>query len=68
MICYNRIAYSDGEIAQLARAIGSYPIGRGFDPLSRYHMNLNRQKYLFFCIKMSQSSYDVVEFYKVVNL
>lgn len=42
MICYNRIAYSDGEIAQLARAIGSYPIGRGFDPLSRYHMNLNR--------------------------
>ena len=40
MICYNRIAYSDGEIAQLARAIGSYPIGRGFDPLSRYHMNL----------------------------
>ena len=51
MICYNRIAYSDGEIAQLARAIGSYPIGRGFDPLSRYHMNLNRQKYLFFLYK-----------------
>ncbi len=25
-----------GEMAQMARAIGSYPIGRGFDPLSRY--------------------------------
>ena len=25
-----------GDVAQLARAIGSYPIGRGFDPLRRY--------------------------------
>ncbi len=25
-----------GEIAQLARAFGSYPKGRGFDPPSRY--------------------------------
>ena len=25
-----------GEIAQLARALGSYPKGRGFDSLSRY--------------------------------
>ncbi len=30
---------SYGEIAQLARAIGSYPIGRGFDPLSRYQID-----------------------------
>ena len=26
-----------GEVAQLARAIGSYPVGRGFDSHSRYH-------------------------------
>ena len=30
------VLFSYGEIAQLARAIGSYPIGRGFDSLSRY--------------------------------
>ena len=30
-----------GEIAQLARASGSYPEGRGFDPLSRYHLENN---------------------------
>ena len=29
-----------GEIAQLARASGSYPEGRGFDPPSRYHMKI----------------------------
>lgn len=40
---------SYGEIAQLARAIGSYPIGRGFDPLSRYHVELTRL-YLVFLI------------------
>ena len=28
--------FGNGDVAQLARAIGSYPIGRGFDPLSRY--------------------------------
>ena len=27
-----------GGIAQLARAIGSYPIGRGFKSNFRYHM------------------------------
>ena len=32
---YNHIVVY-GEIAQLARASGSYPEGRGFDPLSRY--------------------------------
>ena len=26
----------DGGVAQLARASGSYPGGRGFDPLRRY--------------------------------
>ena len=32
----------NGSVAQLARAIGSYPIGRGFDPLSRYHKEISR--------------------------
>ena len=27
----------DGGVAQLARASGSYPGGRGFDPLRRYN-------------------------------
>ena len=27
-----------GGVAQLARANGSYPLGRGFDSLRRYHM------------------------------
>ena len=26
-----------GGVAQLARAIGSYPVGRGFESLPRYH-------------------------------
>jgi hypothetical protein len=30
---------SHGEIAQLARASGSYPAGREFESPSRYHMN-----------------------------
>ena len=42
--------FSDGEVAQLARAIGSYPIGRGFDPPSRYHMKFRVLNTLFlFC-------------------
>ena len=30
----------NGEVAQLARAFGSYPKGRGFDPLLRYQFEL----------------------------
>ncbi len=33
---YNHIACLFGDVAQLARAPGSYPGGRGFDPLRRY--------------------------------
>ncbi len=29
-----------GGVAQLARAFGSYPKGRGFDPLRRYQLNI----------------------------
>ena len=29
-----------GGIAQLARAIGSYPVGRGFESLPRYQLNM----------------------------
>ena len=34
----NRVNHSqsNGGVAQLARASGSYPGGRGFDPLRRY--------------------------------
>ena len=39
-MCYIYNAYFYGEIAQLARASGSYPEGRGFDPLSRYQRNI----------------------------
>ena len=30
---------SDGEVAQLARAVGSYPEDRGFESHPRYHLN-----------------------------
>ena len=33
-----------GDVAQLARAFGSYPKGRGFDPLRRYHKRLVKLK------------------------
>src|SRR5690606_34417592 len=32
-----RVCIQLGGVAQLARAFGSYPKGRGFDPLRRYH-------------------------------
>ena len=32
------MCFIDGGVAQLARAIGSYPIGREFDPLRRYQI------------------------------
>lgn len=35
--CVARIRDCDGGIAQLARAIGSYPIGRRFKSDFRYH-------------------------------
>ncbi len=31
--------FCHGDVAQLARAPGSYPGGRGFDPLRRYHID-----------------------------
>ena len=34
-----------GEIAQLARALGSYPKGRGFDSPSRYHVINTRYEF-----------------------
>ena len=36
LICF--IIY--GDVAQLARAFGSYPKGRGFDSLRRYQMDI----------------------------
>ena len=33
-----RLHHFFGGVAQLARAIGSYPVGRGFKSLRRYHL------------------------------
>ncbi len=38
-----------GGVAQLARASGSYPEGRGFDSLRRYQLYFNLTKVRFFC-------------------
>ena len=41
-LCYINIAFEIyGAVAQLARAIGSYPIGREFESLRRYQCDLN---------------------------
>lgn len=32
----------NGDVAQLARAFGSYPKGRGFDSPRRYHLKITR--------------------------
>ena len=41
-ICYDNVAFGIyGEIAQLARAIGSYPIGREFESHPRYQREFN---------------------------
>ena len=44
---------SHGEIAQLARASGSYPAGREFESPSRYQMTIKRILYQYpflFCL------------------
>ena len=38
LLDFNESANANGGVAQLARAFGSYPKGRGFDPLRRYHV------------------------------
>ena len=38
---------ANGEVAQLARAIGSYPIGREFESHPRYH-NTSQKWSIFF--------------------
>ena len=40
MLCY-------GDVAQLARASGSYPEGRGFDSLRRYQLKITRESRVF---------------------
>ena len=48
--CFAIILIVRGEIAQLARAIGSYPIGQEFESLSRYQEE--------FCSNFSSLIYD----------
>ena len=53
-LCYINIAFEIyGAVAQLARAIGSYPIGREFESLRRYHLEFlsNYNSSIFFAIK-----------------
>ena len=37
---YSIAVVNYGGVAQLARAIGSYPVGRGFESLPRYQFNI----------------------------
>ena len=38
----------NGDVAQLARASGSYPAGREFESPRRYHLNITRLQPSFF--------------------
>ena len=40
-----------GDVAQLARASGSYPEGRGFDSLRRYQYDITQDFLSFFIYK-----------------
>ena len=40
-IWYNQFVIWFGDVAQLARATGSYPVGREFESLRRYHYDIN---------------------------
>ena len=54
-----------GAVAQLARAIGSYPIGREFKSLRRYHLEFlsNYNSSIFFAINCKlHSLYDNNDF------
>ena len=58
---YNRIVH--GEIAQLARAFGSYPTGRRFESTSRYQETHTIVWVLFSCnFKMPQLCCDILKF------
>ena len=54
--------YICGEIAQLARACGSYPQCRGFESPSRYGGTLRRnpERFIFMTIEWSQSVHSIV--------
>ena len=59
-----------GEIAQLARASGSYPEGRGFDPLSRYQYVIYSNYYsssFFINDKLSGLYYKDDKYNNVIN-
>ena len=51
-----------GEIAQLARAHGSYPWCRGFESPSRYYLKVSEtskiQGFRFFCVRKKYLKYD----------
>ena len=37
----------NGDVAQLARANGSYPLGQRFESTHRYHTNINDKKHIY---------------------
>lgn len=58
----------------MVRAIGSYPIGRGFDPPSRYHLKVTTYIVVFLCynldggyMKQIKLSYKVDNNYLLLN-
>ena len=50
----------NGDVAQLARASGSYPEGRGFNSLRRYQMNVSSGIFPSFYFTFSLFFYDNV--------
>ena len=48
---YNNICHLYGDVAQLARANGSYPLGQRFESTHRYHPKANHCGLLFFVQK-----------------
>ena len=59
-----------GEIAQLARAHGSYPWCRGFESPSRYYMksfDLFQRIFLYTKIKYDFQQYNISKFFEGTN-
>ena len=48
---YNNTCLLYGDVAQLARASGSYPAGHWFDPNHRYHRKIPHNKMWYFLYK-----------------
>ena len=54
-----------GEVAQLARAIGSYPVGREFESHPRYHFSLSASVQIWTLSSVGQSCRPITDWSKV---